>query len=174
MRRSGWLLLLCIVGFQLLMAEKYIEVTAAHANIRTAPLKGSAKVATARKGDIFHYSGTEDAWAGIILFSGQVRHIHSTLVKQVFYEPVLPKEEKAIRIFQALHYVEGLARKHAASKYPLRNGDRPSNEQLKKQLERQYLLDDRYKLEVCHKYNVPPALYNPLVQTGVEQAWFKK
>lgn len=164
-RKTAAVFLIVLSGVSL-SVEKYIKVASSYANIRSKPTKYSTKVAVAQKDDIYIYQGMVDSWVQVFMFSGEPRFIYNKLVRPVQYTPELPKDDVVKRVFKALYYVEGLSKKHA--KEQAKSGD-----DQEKIIQRQRLLDDKYKLEVCHKYGVQPALYNHITNMGVEKGWYR-
>jgi len=164
MKRAISILLLLFCS--ILWAQQYIEIIANRANIRVKPSKYSQRVAVAKKKDIFVFQGLEGNWVKIFMFSGESRYIHKQLTQMVRYTPELPKNQLSKRVFKALYYVEGLSKEHALERTN-------SKKYTQKSIEVQRLLDDKYKLEVCHKYGIKPALYNLLTSVGVEKNWYR-
>ncbi len=146
-------------------ATRYVQITRRVANIRSAPTTRALKVAEAKRDDVFQLEKEEGKWFAIHLFSGGDRYIYKRLAELIPYTPEIPELLSTRReIFQALQEAEERARKEAARRYPPEAN--PS-----KNLRRNQLLNDRYKLKVMHDFEVQPALHRRIVLEGLQRGW---
>jgi len=158
------LLLILLLGVTPVFSEdKYIQVTGEKVNIRFKNNSNSTIIAKAKKGDIFELISEKGNWFEINIFSGEYRYIHKSLGKIVSYVPALPQSESNRKaIFHELLMIEDKADSEANRKYP---GD------IYKMIDYCRILDDRYKLEIFHCYNVQPPIYTKLIVEGVKKGW---
>jgi len=146
-------------------ATRYVQITSQVVNIRSAPTTGARRVAKARRDDVFQLEKEEGKWFSIHLFSGGRRYIYKSLAKPIPYTPEIPELLSTRReIFKALHQAEERARREAARRYPPEA--KPS-----KNLQRDQLLNDLYKLKVMHDFDVQPAIHRRIVLEGLRKGW---
>ncbi|MEE8348902.1 MAG: SH3 domain-containing protein [Acidobacteriota bacterium] len=160
---TGFLLL--VFSANLFSANKYIEVVAYRANVRVAATTSATLVVTSHRGDIFELLGENPNWYQIQLFSGEIRHLHKSLAKEVLYKPEVP-EDTALRsqIFQALNEAEARVIKEADQRYP-------PNSRLPMNLQYQTQLRDKYKLEVMHQLNSQAPIFRRIFLEGLKNDW---
>ena len=146
-------------------ANQYIEIIVSRGNIRSAPTTSASLIATARRGDIFELLDSNQNWYQIQLFSGEVRHIHKSLAKQITYTPQGPKNT-ALRqqLFQAMIKAEERVVKEANERFP-------SSTRLRENLQYQTRLRDKYKLEVMHQLNTLAPVYRRIAIEGLLNKW---
>ena len=146
-----------------LAANKYVEITVHPANIYTEPKTTSSVVTKSEKGDLFELRGEESQWFKINLFSGEWRYVQKSVAKITSREISLPSmESKRLEIFSAILAAEDNAQSEADRRYP---------NNLSKNIDYMRLLNDRYKLDVVHKYGVQPPVYIKIVVEGVKKNW---
>lgn len=146
-------------------ATRYIQITSQVANIRSAPTTGARRVAKARRDDVFQLEKEEGKWFAIHLFSGGSRYIYKSLAKPILYTPEIPELLSTRReIFKALHEAGERARREAARRYP-------PEAKPNKNLQRDQLLNDLYKLKVLHDFEVQPAIHRRIVLEGLRKGW---
>ena len=147
------------------VAQDYVAITGTSVNIRAAP--NGTVVAQARSGDIFESKGHEGDWFKVLMFSGEYRYVHTSVVQIAAQAPGLPDEATRRRAFQALVHAEDLATAEAdqqISPNTLAN--------IKRNIDLQRILDDRYKLEACHRFEaIQPVHYQALVIEGLQRGW---
>lgn len=155
--------------------EEYIEVIGKVAGIRTGPSTSFALVAEARKGDVFELRGQEGEWYKILMFSGEWRYIYKPLAKKATYTLLLPTSVSTRRsIFTALSSAEERSQAEADQKYPMADRyGRPISGNMESNIYHMRILDDRYKLEVFHQFDVQPPIYLKLIVEGVEKGWWR-
>ena len=146
-------------------ATRYIQITRRVANIRNAPRTAASLVAKAQKGDVFQLLSEEEKWYEIHLFSGGSRYIYKSLADIIPFSPEVP-EELATRqgIFKSWQEAAERARREAARRYPPEKN--PS-----RNLRREQLLNDRYKLKVMHDFQVQPAIHRRIALEGIQKGW---
>ena len=146
-------------------ATRYVQITSRVANIRSAPTTRARLVAKARRDDVFQLEKEEGKWFAIHLFSGGSRYIYKSLAKPIPFTPEIPELLSTRReIFKAWHEAEERARREAARRYPPEAN--PS-----RNLQRDQLLNDRYKLKVMHDFEVQPAIHRRIVLEGLRKGW---
>jgi uncharacterized protein YgiM (DUF1202 family) len=150
----------------LALAQEYVVVTGESVNIRSGP--GGAVVGQARSGDVFELQGREGEWFSILMFSGEYRSVHSSLVRASPSAPSQPSEAIRRRAFQAFVRAEDRATAEADRQIL------PTNlAAIERNIDLQRLLDDRYKLEVCHQFSVHAVHYNTLKVEGIRKGWIQ-
>lgn len=156
-----------------LAQDKYIKITGDQVNIRIASSTQSSIVSKGRKGDVFELRGEEGEWYKINLFSGEWRYVHKSLAKVMTYDVSLPKLVSIrLQIFRALLRAEDRAQAEADQKYPIADKyGHPFPENVVRNIDYMRLLDDRYKLEVIHKFEVQPPTYRKIIVEGVKKNW---
>jgi len=144
-----------MIVFSLFAFAEFVQVISEYANIRPTPDTKSIIIGEAYKDDIFEYKDKENDWIKIIMFSGEYRYIHHSLVK-VIDNHSLPPFSKDICKSLVKRLKEAEERSLLASnhKYPL---NKQGNE--KKNVEFQKILLDRYFLEIFQEYQIQPAIY---------------
>jgi len=157
-------LLLFVVDLTLVFSgDNYIQVTRENVNIRLKSSSSSTIITKVKKEDIFEFISEKDNWYEINMFSGEYRYIHKSFGKIISYVPTLPKSESIRKaIFHELCEAEDKADIKAAAKYP--------NDTFK-YIDYSRILDDRYKLEIFHRYNVQPPIYTKLIVEGAKKGW---
>lgn len=165
--------ILAAIPSAVLPQGRYIRITANRVNIRAGPSTSSVIVAKARKDDVFELHGMEGAWYKTRLFSMKWRYIHKSLAEPDFYVASIPDRTSTRRgLFRALLQAENRAEAKADQRYPLEDrSGRPIPGNMKRNMDYMRLLDDRYKLEVIHKFNVQPPIHNIIISQGVKYNW---
>ncbi len=148
------------------LAQDYVIITGESVNIRTAP--GGTIVGQAASGDVFRFYVRGAGWFGIFMFSGEDRYVHASLARLTDSVPAQPDEATRRRVFQALVRAEDRATAEADRRIA------PTTlATIYRNIDLQRVLDDRYKLEVCHRFGIQPAHYNSLKLEGVRKGWFQ-
>lgn len=152
---------------------KYAKITANRVNIRAGPSTSSLIVAKARKGDVFELHGKERRWYKIRMFSLNWRYVHRSLAKATAYVVSMPNQVSVRRdIFRALVRAEGRAEVEADRRYPLEDRyGRPISGNMKKNIDHMWLLNDRYKLKVMHRFRVQPPIHGIIISEGIKKSW---
>ncbi len=167
-----WILTV-FISYSALAEDKYVEIIGNKVNIRSGSSTKSSIVAKALKGDIFKYYGEKGDWYKISMFSGESRYVHKSLSKFTEYETELPNEvSKRRTIFREILRAEDRAQAEADRKYPMSDKygrSIPGN--IEKNIDYSRILNDKYKLEVIHKFNIQPPTYSKLVIEGVKNNW---
>jgi len=176
---NRFLLALIVFGFlaaippAILAQDRYIRITANRVNIRAGPSTSSVIVAKARKDDVFELHSMEGEWYKIRLFSVNWRYVHKSLAEPAFYVASIPGKASIRRgLFRALLQAENRAEANADQRYPLEGrAGRPIPGNIKRNMDYMRLLDDRYKLEVIHKFDVQPPIHDIIISQGVKYSW---
>lgn len=99
------------------------------------------------------------------MFTGEYRYIHKNLCKEVKFEKDLSNlPHPSIDIFFAFVRAEDQALRDADQKLP------PAKN-VYKNIEINRVLEDRYKLKVCHKFAIQPPIYSDIVWKHVNNEW---
>ncbi|NOZ70939.1 MAG: SH3 domain-containing protein [Chloroflexi bacterium] len=154
-----------VVAGTVVIKDDLIIITGQKANIRFAPNTSSQVVAQAKKGDIFKVKGKKDNWYEMIMFTGMRRYVFANLAKPT--KAILAIPDLALarkRIFLAILQAEDRAMYEAEAKFPL-------SRNLNKNVDQARILEDQYKLEVIHKYNIQPPVYQKIIVEGIERNW---
>lgn len=145
----------------------YIQVIGKRVNIRFENNLNSMIIAKARKGDIYKLKSEKENWYEITIFSGESRYIHKSLGKIISYIPAFPESESTRRaIFQELGEAKDRAIKEAKEKFPADIYDN-----IYKNISYAHSLEDRYKLEIFHRYKVQPPIYWQLISEAEKKGW---
>jgi len=152
---------------------KYVRITTSRVNIRTAPSTASVIVGKARKGDVFELHGKEGKWYRIRMFTPEWRFVYRSLAEAAVYVVSGPSETSTRReIFRALIKAEDRAETEADRKYPLEDRQgRPLSRNLRKNIDYMWLLNDRYKLRVMHRFSAQPPIHENIISEGVRKNW---
>jgi len=146
-----------------LFGQNYIQVLKSDVNIRFAPSTSSSVITQAKKGDVFKLANEKDAWFEIIIFSGEYRYIYKKLCKKTDYVLYLPKSEQFRKtVFLALLNAEDKAQRIADKNYP---------NDIIKNIDYARSLNDKYKLNVLHKFDLQPPVYKKIIYEGVKKKW---
>jgi len=145
----------------------YIQVIGERVNIRFENNLNSMIIAKARKGDIYKLKSEKGNWCEITLFSGESRYIHKSLGKIISYIPAFPESESTRQaIFHELAEAKNRAMKEANQKFPADIYDSGY-----KNINYAHILEDRYKLEIFHRYDVQPPIYWQLIAEAAKKDW---
>ncbi len=146
-------------------ADQYVQITGDRVNIRFSSSTSSQIIATARKGDIFELEGEEQDWYAISMFSGEYRYVHKTLAQGVSYEPKVPGSVSVRQqMYKAFWGFEGKAMADADRRYP------PTVDVMKN-IEYSRILEDKYGLEVVHRFNAQAPIHIKIAVEGAENNW---
>ncbi len=171
------LLLIFLVGSSVprvcLGGAQYAEITADRVNIRTRPTTSSRIVAKARRGDIFELHGKEGNWYRIKMFSPNWRYVHRSLVQRAQYVHSVPNLVSVRRdIFQALVRAQNRTDVKADETCPVQDKHgTPLSDNVRKNLELMWLLNDRYKLHVMHRFAVQSPIHDSIMHEGIKRSW---
>lgn len=159
-----FLLTLFIIIFTFSASAKYVRVTSEFANIRLMPDTKSIIIGKASENDIFGYEGEENDWVKINMFSGEHRYIHHNLVKVINYDISAPFSNYICPyLMKRLEEAEDKSLVESDNKYPLGN-----SENVKKNIEYQRILLDRYILEILHEFDLQPVVYQIALTRCIE------
>ena len=164
--RKQSLLVLLLFGLTPTAAHgQYLRVTGSSVNVRQGPDVGSTIVGTAGAGDIFHSLGKTEEWYVIKMFSGENRYIHTSLAEPMEKSSALPDSETTRRMaFEGFLRAEDRSFIEAEARIP--SSDVPANTEF------QRILDDRYKLQVCHGFpEIHPFHFEEIKLEGVQKGW---
>lgn len=140
-------------------------ITGENVNIRTEP--SGTVITQARSGDVFEFRERDGDWLAILMFSGEYRYVHASLARPTDSVPAQPDEATRRRAFQALVRAEDRATAEADHQIPP-----TARGTIERNIDLQRILDDRYKLDVCHRFDgIQPAHYNSLKVEGVRKGW---
>ncbi|MBA7549084.1 hypothetical protein ES705_41557 [subsurface metagenome] len=156
--------------------DQYIIVTGESVNIRTGVGITFPFVCDAREGDIFELIGKEGDWYKINMFSGEWRYIHAIYVKPTNKLPAYPDDDSVRQeIFLALLEAENKALEEADKKYPYWpiSGRKAPEGNIEKNIDYQRILDDKYSLDVFHKFIVQPPIYTKIIVESLQKDWYK-
>ena len=158
-------LILFLLNVCLASAAHYIEIRSRVANIRSAPRTGARIVTKARRNDVFQVDDEQGNWYTIQLFSAASRYVHKSVAKPTTFISKLPPESSVRRdIFQAWMEAQKRAQEEADRTHPpVKN--------LRRNIQRKHLLNDRYKLKVMHDFQLPPASYRRIILEGNRRGW---
>jgi hypothetical protein len=157
-------ILVALFATSAIAQERYIKLVSDQVPIRFAPSSTAQLVATGRKGDVFRLSADKAGWFEIYMFSGEARFIAKVAAQVAQYKVLLPDSlTRRQEIYRALGKAEDRSFADADRKY------QPS--MVDKNIEHQRILDDTYKLEVMHQFNVQPPIYRPLNLEGAKARW---
>ena len=147
--------------------DMYIQVMGERVNIRLENNLNSMIVAQAVKSDIYRLKSEKGNWYEITIFSGESRYIHESLGKIISYIPALPKSETTRQaIFHELGEAKDRAVSEANEKFPPDVYDN-----IYKNINYAHILEDRYKLEIFHRYKVQPPIYWQLIAEAEKKGW---
>jgi len=152
---------------------QYVKITRDRVNIRTGPTTSSQVVAKSRRGDVFELCGREGKWYRIRMFSPTCRYVHRSLAQKISYTLSMPNQVSLRRnIFKALLTAENRAEEEADQKYPVedRHGE-PLSGHVQKNLELMWLLSDRYKLHIMHRFKVQSPIHDGILREGIKNSW---
>ena len=159
---------LVLVTFPLVvLSQDYVVVTVDNANIRTEP--DGTVITQAQSGDVFELRGRNGDWLSILMFSGEYRAMAATLASRIELAPMQADEAARRRAFHAFVQAEDRATAEADRQIPI-----SSPGTIKRNIDLQRVLDDRYKLAVCHQFNgLQPADYKAIVIEGLQKGWLR-
>ncbi|MDX1764475.1 MAG: SH3 domain-containing protein [bacterium] len=136
-------------------AELYVAVVPEVVNIRAEPSTTSPVVAKAVRGDIFKVVSEDGGWYKIALFSGEFRYVYKPITRATVFEAELPTEKERISaIYQEVLRAEDRALNEAAAAC---SGD------LQECVWLEQLLNDKYMLQIFHRFGLQPPLYPSLI-----------
>ena len=159
---------LALVTFPLVvLSQDYVVVTVDNANIRIAP--DGTVITKAQSGDVFELRGRNGDWLSILMFSGEYRAMAATLARRIELAPTQADEATRRRAFQAFVQAEDRATAEADRQIPV-----SSPATINRNIDLQRVLDDRYKLAVCHQFNeIQPVHYKAIVIEGLQKGWLR-
>lgn len=168
-----FLLALVSIPFSAFGETKYIRITTNGVNIRSGPRTSFPIVAKGWEGDVFELQGRRGEWYKIRMFSVNWRYVHRSLAQVTSYSVSLPNRLSTRRkIFRGLVDAEDRAEDKADEMYPLENkSGRSIPGNMKKNIDLMWLLSDRYKLEVMHRFRVQPPIHEAIIGEGIKKGW---
>jgi len=159
-----FLLTLFIIIFTFSAYAKFVRVTSEFANIRLMPNTESITISKAFENDIFGYEGEENDWIKINMFSGEHRYIHHNLVKVINYGITATFSNDICQsLTKRLEMAEDRSMVESDNRYPLSN-----SEDMKKNIEYQRTLLDRYILDIFHEFDLQPVIYQIAITRCIE------
>ena len=143
-------------------ADTYVELVVDRVPILESTGTKAAVVGYGNRGEIFELSGDTGTFYELHLFSGEARYISKLQAKPANYTPTAPANiGRRQDLFRALERAET----HAIIEAHQRTVS------IEREVRYRRFLDDRYKLEVVHKFEVQPPDHR-LVQTeGAKAQW---
>lgn len=137
-------------------AQINVKVVVDEAIIYTEQNTDTSPIIRATKGDIFEVTDAQDGWTQIHLFSGEDRYIKSSQVATIHEIPPYPSYVSVRKDLCAkVKDASSKASKDSSSKYP-DNVDRQSTYE--------YILFDKYILDVYRTLDIPAAHYSKLIE----------
>ena len=140
------LLTFFILIFTISVSSQFVQVSSGIADIRVRvlPETESRIVGEAIDGDIFRYISEEGNWIEIVMFSGDLRYIHNSMVEVLNRGISAPfSKDVCTKLVKSLE--EAKIKSFSESNSIFQN-----------------ILLDRYYLEIFHEFNLQPVIY-PLV-----------
>ena len=144
--------------------DEYIQITIESAPIYFENNEQSTLITKAQKGDIFELIGEKDGWYEISMLCGEYRYIQEAQAEIIEFIPSLPEEKIARAMWDEFGKAEDKSVIEADKKYP-------PDKDLYENIDYGRILEDKYKLEIFHKYNVQPASYMKILTEGAEKRW---
>lgn len=142
--------------------DEYLKIIGKVVNIRTGASSKTSIVAKARRGDIFKLRGEKGKWYKILIISGEYRYVYKSLCRKTKYQIVLPSSVSTRRsISKALDRAEDEAQAEADRKYSVTEEYRNPGI-IERNIDYMRLLNDRYQLEVCHKFGIQSPIASKL------------
>lgn len=143
-------------------AAEYIQVTKNKVRIRTAPTTEAEIIGTANKGDVFEVHERSGQWVGILMFSGEGRYIHSSLVGPIDELPALPDADTRKQACIELARVQNQAIAEALEQFA---------SHFDRMIDHERLLTDRMELPIFQRYGIAPARNSELLIECVTKKW---
>lgn len=149
-------------------SEEYIQVINDKSFIGYAPTNSSLLIAIAKKGDVFELSSEKNGWFGIYMFSGEERYVRGSDATKISVELKVPESIETRKIiFNKIAGAETRARIESEQKYPTTK----LLDDIKKRVDYQRVLQDKYTLEVFHSFNLLSPMKNKIVVEGIINHW---
>ncbi|MDD5132645.1 MAG: hypothetical protein PHH44_08305, partial [bacterium] len=146
----------------------YIFINAPYAEIRAIPDTASQALLIALKGDVFKYNGQQKGWYHITTFSGETRFVRKSLCRGSNTAPQLPAKESARRdIYDIIIDAKDRAMTDTNAKYPAVK----SQTELQEKIFYQQTVEEKFILEIFHKYKIQPATYLTLLSEAISKNW---
>ncbi len=146
----------------------YVMVKAAYAEIRTVPDMTAPALFVGLKGDVFKYNGQETGWYHILTFSGETRYIRKSACQGTNTPPQPPKGESTRKeIYDSVVDAKDRAMSDANAKYPAVS----TQQELQEKIYYQQTIEEKYLLEVFHKYKISPANYLAILTEAIDKSW---
>ena len=144
-------------------ANEYVMVSKRGVRVRTAPTTTAGEIiGITNSGDIFEVYRSSAEWYGVIMFSGDIRYVHASLVRPIDKLPAMPptgiRKTACIEIRQA----QDRAIAEAQRRFPIH---------FDRMIDYLRLLTDRYELPVFHQYGFTPAHNAALLTECVNEHW---
>ncbi|MDD5491436.1 MAG: cell envelope integrity protein TolA, partial [bacterium] len=146
----------------------YVIINAPYAEIRAIPDTAGQALLIALKGDVFKYNGQQKGWYHILTFSGETRFIRKSLCRGSNAAPQLPAKESARRdIYDTLIDAKDRAMTDTNARYP----SVKSQAELQEKIFYQQTMEEKFILEIFHKYKIQPATYLTLLSEAISKNW---
>ncbi|MBI5554634.1 MAG: hypothetical protein HY920_02110 [Elusimicrobia bacterium] len=146
----------------------YIIIKTSYAEIKAVPDLGAPALLIALKGDIFKYNGQQKGWYNILTFSGETRFVRKSLCRGSNITPQLVKDESRRRdIYDSIIDAKDRAMSEANAKYP----SIKSQSELQEKIFYQQTAEEKFILEVFHKYRIQPVTYLTLLSEAISKNW---
>ena len=143
-------------------AAEYIEVMRNGVRVRAGPTTSAEIVGIVSKGNVFQFYKRSGDWIGIIMFSGDDRYIHSSLVRTTDKVPALPaagiRKRACTEITKAQQRASAEAQRRFSSHFDM-------------MIDHERLLTDRLELPIFQRYGIAPAHNNKLLTECVTKKW---
>ncbi len=163
MKKKVFLSVMLYIMILPLFGQNYIQVIKSDVNIRFSPSSSSSVITQAKNGDVFELVNEKGAWFEITMFSGEYRYIYKSLCKKTGYVLSLPESGQFRKtVFLALLNAEDKAQRVADKNYP---------NDIYKNIDYARSLNDKYKLDVLHKFDLQPPIYSKIILEGVKKKW---
>ena len=139
--------------------KKYIGISAIKAPIFVNPDVKSELIAYAANKDVFELMGERPEWYEIDMFSGEYRFVSKADAVPTEFSPTLPDDGIQDRVWEELGKAEDRSIIEADKKYS-------PDKDMMKNIDYSRVLQDRFKLEIFHKYRLAPPIHGPLTVKG--------
>ena len=159
---TALLAVLLMFATSIASATEYVMVTKRGVRIRTAPNTDSEIIGITRSGDVFEVYRRSPEWYAIIMFSGEDRYIHASLVRPTREPPALPPADQRKEACKEILRAQSRAYAEAQQRFS-RHFDRL--------VDHERLLIDRYELPIFQRFGIAPAHNTRLLTECVTKRW---
>lgn len=137
-------------------AQINVKVMVDEANIYAERQSDTSPIIHASKGDIFEVTDVQDGWHQIHLFSGEERYIQSSQVATIHDIPPYPPHPSVRQdLCGKVKKASSKASIDSSSRYP---------DNVNQQSSYEYLLFDKYVLDVYRTLDIPASYYSKLIE----------